>query len=136
MGRFSVTAIARHSRVISEEVNIFDGAYNTNTMKKLLEGVEFEVNKKHADPITVKPKTIMVVSNDVPPNSRENRHIQALHDRIDIYEAKNRLKETDPDYMDKIKVEAPLVAVWATRTTNKPGTKVKTKQVKSRVKAG
>ena len=93
-------------------------------MKKLLEGVEFEVNKKHADPITVKPKTIMVVSNDVPPNSRENRHIQALHDRIDIYEAKNRLKETDPDYMDKIKVEAPLVAVWATRTTNKPGTNV------------
>lgn len=111
---FSYAAIAPYLKAFSEEVDIFDFVHNINGMKKLTEGTEFQVKKKHSEPVTCVPKTMMIVSNDPPPES-DNVHVKALKDRVNIFKANNRVKHEDKTIMDRIRKEAPQVLVWATK---------------------
>lgn len=116
-GSFSLSSIHKHSRVISEEVNIFDRKYGHNNIKRLLEGLPFKAKSKHTTSVEVVPKTMMISSNDQPPPPENSHHIQAIHDRLDIYSAKIRLRpgEVKMTMADLIRDEAPYVMVWATR---------------------
>jgi len=116
-GSFSLASVHQHSKVISDEVNIFDRKYGHNNIKRLLEGLPFKAKSKHAVAVEVVPKTMMISTNDVPPPPENSHHIQAIHDRLDIYKAGIRLLpgEVKMAMADIIQEEAPYVLVWATR---------------------
>ena len=111
--KFSMAHIAPYKKIFSDEVNPFDTNLNLNEIKKLGEGVEFNTNVKHSNPISVIPKTGIFISNHTPPDPTNN-DIQALLDRFSMYEFDNRLDFIDPDFMDTIISISPLVMVWAT----------------------
>ena len=121
-GSFSLSSIHKHTKVISDEVNIFDRKYGHNNIKRLLEGLPFKAKSKHSLPVEVTPKTMMISTNDQPPPPENSHHIQAIHDRLDIYAAKIRLKpgEAKMSMSDRITDEAPYVMVWATRQIRLP----------------
>lgn len=115
-GGYAYSNIARHSRVYSEEVNVFSRMHNVNQMKKVLEGVEFETARKHKAPIACIPKTMMIVTNDTPPGHGSNVHSDAILDRLDVYESMRPISSTevDPNFIDLVRQESAKVLVWAT----------------------
>jgi hypothetical protein len=115
-GGFSYSSIASHSKVYSEEVNVFDTKHDINKMKKLTEGVEFKTNVKHGVPVTCTPKTMMIVSNDSPPTDDISPHVEALRDRLYMFHAVTRISGgiVDTNMISKIRDEAAKILVWAT----------------------
>ena len=113
-GGFSVASIASAPVVMSEEVSPFDRSYNMNAMKKLLEGVVFNVKRKHSTKVEVCPKTVLFLSNDPPPEIDDANSL-AIKDRLNMFKASRRILTPDLNMMDRIKAETPRVLVWATR---------------------
>lgn len=113
-GSFSVASIASAPVVMSEEVSPFDRSYNMNVMKKLLEGVVFNVKRKHSTKVEVCPKTVLFLSNDSPPDIDDANSL-AIKDRLNMFKASRRILTPDLNMMDRIKAETPRVLVWATR---------------------
>jgi hypothetical protein len=112
---FSFSQIARHKYIYSDEINLFNNENNLNSMKQLLEGVEFNVKQKHKDSIPCVEKTGIFCSNDVPPQRGLNKHWDAILDRIDAISINQRMIDGDPIFMDMIKAESAQVLIWATQ---------------------
>ena len=116
-GGFSYGSIASSSKCYCEEIDIFDPAHSYNSMKKLLEGVAFNVKIKHGSPVECIPKTVTIVTNSPPPFDTDDVHQQALLGRVNAFDSGRSIEdsEADQNMMEKILSESHRVLVWATR---------------------
>jgi hypothetical protein len=114
-GAFSMSNIAHYPMIYCDETNPFIMSFSE--AKKLLEGQQFKVAKKHSESIYCVPKTMICISNDEMPDI-DSPHLKAMDRRINTFHFNNEINYIAglTDFDDTMREITPYILYWATNT--------------------